>query len=66
MSEYTPSTETIRSDYAHVTSFGLDLTNLRYEEFDRWLAEVKAQAWDEGYSEDSGFLGNNPYRGENK
>lgn len=45
----------------------------RGEAFDRWLAEVKAQAWEEGLqakfkrleNDDSVSL-TNPYRGENK
>ena len=38
MSDYTPTTEEVR-----------ELAPLTEEEFDRWLAEVKAQAWEEGY-----------------
>lgn len=35
---------------------------------DGWLAEVKAQAWDEGYVSSDDYYGehDNPYRGENK
>jgi hypothetical protein len=34
---YTPTTGAIRTDYANVAQFGLDMTKHRYEEFDRWL-----------------------------
>ena len=37
MSDYTPTTEEVR-----------DHNNWLGEEFDRWLAEVKAEAWEEG------------------
>ena len=39
MSEYTPTTE-------HVRDLALRLMNA--DEFDAWLAKVKADAWDEG------------------
>lgn len=64
MGEDTPTTEEVRLDYR-------ERRVSRGEAFDRWLAEVKAQAWEEGfhakwydYSEkpEQG----NPYRGENK
>ena len=45
MTDYTPTTEEVRS-YFMGSSFS------RGEQFDRWLAEVKAQAWEEGYFED--------------
>lgn len=37
MSDYTPTTEEVRQ-----------LAPLTDEEFDRWLAEVKADAWQDG------------------
>ena len=48
MSDYTPTTEDVREVFAggiyrHFTYAGA--------EFDRWLAEVKAQAWEEGHSQ---------------
>lgn len=61
---YTLTTEEVRQ-----------LAPLTDEEFDRWVAEVKAEAWDEGYSkawvDDCGYPAGladpvNPYRGENK
>ena len=41
MSDYIPTTEDIKYAYAHWKG--------QEPEFDRWLAEVKADAWDEGY-----------------
>ena len=42
---YTPTTEQVRAGYAWRDNVG----SKTYEtEFDRWLAEVKAQAWEEG------------------
>ena len=43
-SDYTPTTEEIRLDYAPAKTFPADAE----AQFDRWLAEVKAQAWEEG------------------
>ena len=40
MSDYTPTTEEVRNSYASWSD--------AYPEFDRWLAEVKAEAWEEG------------------
>ena len=68
MSEYTPTTDDIRNTYAFL--------RVEADEFDRWLAahdaEVKAEAWDEGYSagNNTGLCGgcedcelwSNPYR----
>jgi hypothetical protein len=74
MADYTPTTGAVRTDYANVTQFGLDMYKPRYEEFDRWLAEVKAQAWEEAVRhikfvswDEIEILKENPYRhGENK
>ena len=63
MTDYTPTTEEVRDKYASWSD--------AYPEFDRWLAEVKAQAWEAGYvsgsfdeHEGSPYT-NNPYlRGE--
>ena len=44
MSDYTPTTEEVRLDYAPAKTFPADAE----EQFDRWLAEVKADAWLEG------------------
>ena len=67
MSEYTPTTEQVRTSYAcqRESIYGVEHD---FAEFDRWLAEVKAQAWDEGYVSSDDYYGehDNPYRGENK
>lgn len=77
MSEYTPTTENIRQTFAYVRA-GLDhddgypfVMEFHVEAFDRWLAQVKAQVWDEGFQGgyDSAMgVGNipNPYREETK
>ena len=69
MSDYTPTTEEIRRA---VTSFNEYFDHPRAAEFDgdlfdRWLDEVKADAWDEGwlYNVDDRIwssLHDNPYR----
>ena len=43
MTDYTPTTEEVRNRYLSEV-FPEDEA-----EFDRWLAEVKAEAWDEGH-----------------
>ena len=61
MSEYTPTTEEVRADYCLLA----DVSRPRQLQFDRWLAEVKAQAWEEGnFAEDIGpdMRASNPYR----
>ena len=63
MSEYTPTTEEVRKGYAGALYLS-EVPRDRSEEFDRWLAEVKEQAWDEGFREGlDGDRGDpNPYR----
>jgi len=46
MSDYTPSTEQVREAYATRMSPAQD--TLRRPMFDRWLASVKAEAWEQG------------------
>jgi len=41
---YTPTTEEVRANYLPPRTEIVDAD----EQFDRWLAEVKAQAWEEG------------------
>ena len=41
MSDYTPSTEEVREQWLELWTYDRDA------EFDRWLASVKAEAWDE-------------------
>ena len=47
MSDHTPTTERVRDDYA--TRMAPHLDHARAIEFDRWLTEVRAEAWDEGH-----------------
>ena len=48
MSDYTPTTEEVRAVY-NSDEFGNPAgLNDSCPEFDRWLAEVKADAWEEG------------------
>ena len=72
MSEpYTPTTEEVRNTFSAATwEWGATTLDDAEQEFDRWLAEVKAQAWEEGKTagfEDAwGTRAVNPYRqGEN-
>ena len=72
MSDYTPTTEDIRRYFPSEPSTWVWLDSewrpMDRELFDRWLAEhdreVKAEAWDEGYSVDRRFNAPtpNPYR----
>ena len=69
MSDYTPTTEEVRDDYALLA----DASRPRHMQFDRWLVEVKAQAWEEGYAAgdsdahtENRLDSSNPYRGETK
>ena len=75
MSDYTPTTEEVRDEYSfHCGGWcercdrSGDVSYLFHEaEFDRWLAEVKAQAWEEGFTHNVGdsswnSLYDNPYR----
>lgn len=72
---YTPKTEDIRDAYIKYTQPSLsDSGQLFYgdkAEFYRWLEEVKAQAWEEGYAAgdadahtDNRLNSSNPYQGE--
>jgi len=56
MSDYTPTTEEVRA-----------FVGLAHKEFDRWLAEVKAQVYDEALQDaEVSPMPRNPYRqGEN-
>lgn len=79
MSEHTPTTENIRQTFAYVRA-GLDhddgypfVMEFHVEAFDRWLAQVKAEVWDEcgqdihgdHYPDTETYL-RNPYREETK
>lgn len=71
MSDYTPTTEQIRAMYVNPRTTPVECV----AQFDRWLAEVKAAAWDEclealAWAMDNGHPGdairyvatNNPHR----
>ena len=75
MSNYTPTTEEVRDEYSfHCEGWcercgkSDDVAYLFHEaEFDRWLAEIRAQVWEEGWhtgNKDSDGLQPtvNPYR----
>lgn len=58
--EYTPTTDDVRRHYSNwVEEYGGDKTGP--DEFDRWLAEVKATVWEEGFHAGRGFDISNPY-----
>ena len=55
VSDYTPTTEEVRLAYGEQSNFRKHATQTFTQlfeeedgEFDRWLAEVKAQAWEQG------------------
>lgn len=50
MSDYTPTTPVIRGAYVQLHSgASWESKQPRLVEFDRWLEQVKAEAWDEGH-----------------
>ena len=56
---YIPTTEEIRLRYSDSRHWGEELD----AQFDRWLAEVKAEAWNEGVAACINETGmQNPYR----
>lgn len=72
MSEYTPTTEEVSDSYDYQFTLGMSDIS-RIAEFDRWLAQVKAEAWDEGsvhgarkclFAADLEPCPHNPYREE--
>ena len=70
MSEYTPTTEAVKEAFANEwdSYHGFQWSTSEAEGFDRWLTEIKATAWDEGYAEgwnereSNEFQPTNPYR----
>ena len=69
MTDYTPTTEEVRETYqGGLIQVGPNTYEIVDEkqakaEFDRWLAEVKAQAWQEGWDTKPPYQEiNNPYR----
>lgn len=84
MTEYTPTTDEVRSLYKSGAWLMTDRAPNRFDqkeyegvlfgEFDRWLNEIRAEAWDEGwgncwiYHTSEGLQGEkeNPYRPNEK
>ena len=66
MSDYTPTTEEVRNAVWLLKHLDTPLALPDEAGFDRWLAEVKAQTWEEGLyagAADSYFgYPDNPYR----
>ena len=55
MSEHTPTTEEVRNGYIRSKRSAWQKSYAKEDiEFDRWLEQVEAEAWKEGYV--SGFL----------
>ena len=50
MSEYTPTTEVVRHAVAFERERLGEPRPIKPEAFNRWLKQVKAEAWEEGYS----------------
>ena len=74
MSDYIPDTGKVRTAYIHGvggTTWYEGKADALLKQFDRWFAEVKAQAWEEGYRDRAidivrDGITANPYRqGEN-
>ena len=79
MSEYVPDTETVREQYTREQPPHIGTVSEKRAEFDRWLRQVKAEAWDEcveamAWAQQNGpeenalaYVGNNnPYRIESE
>ena len=70
MSDYTPTTEEVYRRFWRGTPLRSEDKLREYVALDRWLAEVKAQAWEVGYKSaerniafpDRYVLDVNPYR----
>ena len=50
MTEYTPTTDEVRAAYVRAMRQAFVAASSEHEaEFERWLVQVKADAWDEGH-----------------
>lgn len=49
MSDYRPTTQEVRTSYGAAVTFPTMSLPERRRAFDRWLEQVKAEAWEEGY-----------------
>lgn len=55
MNDYTPTTEEVRERFMREMPLG--------DEFDRWLAQERAKAWNEGFDyAEHHYYDKNPYR----
>lgn len=75
---YTPEEATVKaewSEFLYLKSYGMKHVDDSGEEFDRFIADVKADAWDEGYNDGASDVGagwredeltTNPYDKEGK
>ena len=50
MSDYTPTTSEVREDFAYPMEGFYQDRPARLAAFDRWLANERAEAYDEGYA----------------
>lgn len=74
MSDYRPTTQEVRTSYGAAVTFPTMSLPERRRAFDRWLEQVKAEAWDEGFAdgvnhdlgdwENAPSIIKNPYRQE--
>lgn len=48
MSDYRPTTQEVRTSYGAAVTFPTMSLPERRRAFDRWLEQVKAEAWEEG------------------
>ena len=68
MSNKRTDTATVKATYSTAATFMQSPSPARMEKFDRWLNEIKAQAWDEGWDDadevvsQGGWIRRNPYR----
>jgi len=68
MSEHTPTTEEVRQQYTREQPPHVGTVSSKSAEFDRWLAGIRAQAWEEGqasgaaYGDTHNSMHANPYR----
>jgi hypothetical protein len=60
VAEWTPVTEVIRDACTFERNRLGEPRAMSVEAFDRWLAEVRAKAWDEGYAQGDRALGRDP------
>ena len=63
MSDYTPTTEWVIAGWMKARASDGVTADVAVEEINRWLAEIKAQAWADGVAERDRYdYPENPYR----